>query len=251
LKKTGIILHRNLKELTGTNAFRVICAIFFLVTVAASVAGSILLARQAWLKIAEARPLLGVAIGLIAYFISLSVLMTFIWGFSSPPVVREKVNGNIASLMATTLTPVEIWTGKSLAVFIPGYIISVVSTLIVIISMNLAAIIPATGSFYFPLPLILVSLVWNPLLMMGLLMFIILFSLAGNPDIAIAPSFIVGFGLMIGIPIGMAMGKIDLVSWSFSLWYLAGTAVVWIIVFLFIRKLTKENIVLSEKGNAF
>ena len=80
-------------------------------------------------------------------------------------------------------------------------------------------------------------------------MFIIMFSLAGNPDIAIAPSFIVGFGLMMGIPIGMVLGGINLVSWNFSIWYLAGTAIFWVIIIILTRFLTKENMVLSGKGS--
>ena len=141
--------------------------------------------------------------------------MAFIWAFSGLPIVREKVNGNITSLIATTLTPKEIWLGKSLAIFIPGYVISVISTMIVLSVINLSVTVPATGNFLLPLPLFLVSLIWNPLLLLALLLFIILFSLAKNPDIAIAPSFLLGFGLMMGIPLGMAMGKINLVSWSF------------------------------------
>jgi hypothetical protein len=76
-----------------------------------------------------------------------------------------------------------------------------------------------------------------------------LFSLAGNPDIAIAPSFIVGFGLMMGIPLGMIIGWIDLVSWSFSLWYMAASVVILVVTFILTRLLTMENIVLSGKGN--
>jgi len=136
-----------------------------------------------------------------------------------------------------------------MAIFIPGYLMAIASTMLVVLSINFLVILPASGNFVFPLPLFLVSLIWDPLLLLATLMFIILFSLAGNPDIAIAPSFIVGFGLMMGIPIGMALGAIDLVSWDFSLWYMAATAVFWIIVIILTRLLTKENIVLSGKGS--
>jgi hypothetical protein len=95
----------------------------------------------------------------------------------------------------------------------------------------------------------LTSLVINPLLLLGLLLFIVLYSLAKNPDIAIAPSFIVGFGLMMGIPLGVATGVMNLASWSFCLWYLAGTAASWLVVLFFFRLLTKENIILSSKGD--
>lgn len=249
MKKTGIIFQRDFREIRRTNTFLVMSIIFSVITVASAVTVSIVLGRQEWIDKKEALPLLELIIGLIAYFLPLIILMTFIWAFSSMPVVKEKVNGNIASLMATTLTPKEVWLGKSLAIFVPGYVISVISTMIIILTANLSVIIPATGNFIFPLPLFLVSLAWNPLFLLGTLLFIILFSLAGNPDVAIAPSFIVGFGLMMGIPLGMAMGKINLVYWSFSLWYLAGAAFVGIVTLILTRLLTKENIILSSKGS--
>jgi hypothetical protein len=96
--------------------------------------------------------------------------------------------------------------------------------------------------------MMLTGFIINPLLFFGLLSFILLFSLANNPDIAIMPSFLVGFGLMIGIPVGVAIGAIDLASWSFTLWYLAGAAIVWIVVGCLSRLLTREQIVLSSKG---
>ena len=193
--------------------------------------------------------MLELIMGLISYFFPLFILMTFIWSFANFPIIKEKVNGNIESLLATTLSPKEIFIGKSLAIFLPGFIISTVSTVTVLLSVNLIAIRPVTGSFFLPVPLLLTSLVINPLLLLGLLLFIVLYSLAKNPDIAIAPSFIVGFGLMMGIPLGVATGVMNLASWSFCLWYLAGTAAFWLVVLFFFRLLTKENIILSSKGD--
>jgi len=249
LKKTGIIFKRDFRELRKTNTFLIISIIFSVVTIVIAVIVSIILKKQEWIGQKTAGPMLELIVGLIAYFLPLTVLMAFIWAFSSLPVVKEKVNGNIASLMATTLTPREIWWGKSLAIFIPGYVISIISTMIVLLAVNLSVIVPATGDFLLPLPLFIVSLILNPLLLLGLLLFIILFSLANNPDIAITPSFLIGFGLMMGIPLGMASGAINLASWSFSLWYLAGVIIVWIAIFFLTRILTKENIVLSAKGD--
>lgn len=249
MKKTGIILKRDFRELRKTNTFIIISIVFSVITITVAVTASIVLGRQEWIGQKEALPMLELIVGLIAYFLPLTILMTFIWTFSSLPVVKEKVNGNIASLMATTLTPKEIWWGKSLAIFIPGYVVSIISTMIVLLAVNLSVIVPATGNFLLPLPLFLLSLILNPLLLLGLLLFIMLFSLANNPDIAIAPSFLVGFGLMMGIPLGMATGAINLASWSFSLWYLAGVIIVWIVILFFTRILTKENMVLSAKGD--
>jgi ABC-type transport system involved in multi-copper enzyme maturation permease subunit len=247
LKRTSIVFHRDFRELRQTNAFLIISILFAIITVAASVIIIIVLSRQELPK-ETARPMLELIIGLIAYFLPLFVLMTFIWAFANLTIIQEKVNGNIESLLATTLSPMEIWIGKSIVIFLPGYIISIISTLIILLAVNFFVIIPATGNFILPAPLLLISFFINPLLFLALLLFIVLFSLANNPDIAIIPSFLVGFGLMIGIPLGVATGVINLVSWSFTLWCLGGTVIFWAADCGLYRLLTKENIVLSSKG---
>ena len=248
MRRMSIVFQRDFRELRQTSAFLIIVIVFTVITIIAAVVVNIALSRQEWLSEEAARPMLELIMGLIAYFLPLFVLMTFIWAFANLPIIKEKVNGNIASLLATPLSPKEIWISKSLAIFLPGFAISVVSTLIVLLTVNFITIGPATGNFFLPAPLLLTSFLINPLLFLGLLLFIVLFSLANNPDIAIVPSFIVGFGLMTGIPLGVATGVINLASWSFSSWYLAGTVVIWAVVCFLSRLLTKENIVLSSKG---
>jgi len=248
LRRISIVFHRDFRELRQTNTFLIISILFAIITVAASVIIIIALRKQELLGKETARPMLELIIGLIAYFLPLFILMTFIWAFAFLTIIQEKVKGNIESLLATPLSPKEIWIGKSIAIFLPGYIISTISTLIILLTVNFIVIIPATGNFMLPAPLLLISFLINPLLFLALLLFIVLFSLANNPDIAIAPSFLVGFGLMIGIPLGVATGVINLASWSFTLWCLAGAIIFWAANFGFYRLLTKENIVLSSKG---
>jgi hypothetical protein len=89
----------------------------------------------------------------------------------------------------------------------------------------------------------------SSLLLFGLLLFVVLYSLADNPDIAVTPALLVGFGLMIGIPVGLMTGTIDIVSWTFALWYFAAAAVIWFVVLFLMRMLTRQNIVLSSKGS--
>lgn len=244
----SIVLRRDFQELRRTNAFRILILTSAVITIGIAVGTSIALSKIEWLGVEAAKPMLELIMGLVIYFLPFSVLISFIWAFASLPITIEKVNGNIESLLATPLSPKAIWMGKGLAIFLPGFVISIVSTLVVLLAVNFAAIIPATGDFFLPAPVLLTSLLFNPLLFFGLLSFIVLFSLANNPDIAIMPSFLLGFGLMIGIPVGIAIGAIDLASWSFALWYLAGTIVVWAVVGYLSRLLTKEQIVLSSKG---
>jgi ABC-type transport system involved in multi-copper enzyme maturation permease subunit len=244
----SIVLRRDFQELRRTNAFRILVLTSAVITIGIAVGTSIALSKIEWLGVEAAKPMLELIMGLVIYFLPFSVLISFIWAFASLPITIEKVNGNIESLLATPLSPKAIWMGKGLAIFLPGFVISIVSTLIVLLAVNFAAIIPATGDFFLPAPVLLTGLLFNPLLFFGLLSFIVLFSLANNPDIAIMPSFLLGFGLMIGIPVGIAIGAIDLASWSFALWYLAGTLVAWAVIGYLSRLLTKEQIVLSSKG---
>jgi ABC-type Na+ efflux pump permease subunit len=196
----------------------------------------------------EARPLLELIMSIVAFFLPLLVLMAFIWSFASLPVVKEKVNGNIECLLATPASPGALLGGKCLAVFLPGFGLAVAATLVALTAVNLLAVFPAAGYFVLPPAALFTGLVTTPLIMLGLLAFTLLFSLAGSPEIAIAPSFIVGFGLMMGLPVGIATGAVDLASCQFALWYFAGAAAVWAAVGFLSRVLTRENIVLSGRG---
>jgi ABC-type transport system involved in multi-copper enzyme maturation permease subunit len=249
LRRMSIVLRRDFREIRQTNAFRIMAILSAVITIVAATGASIALGRQEWLGEEAARPLLELIMGLISYFLPLFILIAFIWAFASLPIIKEKVDGNIECLLATPLSPKALWTGKSLAIFLPAFAISVAAVLVIVLAVNLTTIIPATGDFILPAPALLTGFLINPLLFLGLLSFIVLFSLANNPDIAIAPSFLIGFGLMIGIMLGVATGAINLASWSFALWYLAGTIIVWVVVCYLSRLLTKENIVLSSKGD--
>ncbi len=249
MKQLLLVIKRDYREMAATAAFRIMLIVSVVITVAAAVGITIALRLQEWYGAAEALPIVEFIMGLVLYFITLLILLAFVWGFSGLQITKEKVDGVIECLMATPLGPRTLWVGKCLAVFIPGLIISLLSALIVLMTVNLAAVLPGWGAFAWPGPALVIGLVSNPLLFFAVLAFIVLLSLAGNPDVAIAPSFLVGFGLMIGIPAGLATGTIDITSWSFVLWYTAAAAVFWIVVLLMMRMLTRQNIVLSSKGS--
>lgn len=244
----SIVLQRDFHELRQTAAFRIMLIVSAAVTIAGAAGIGIALSRQEWLGDESAVPVLELIMSLVAYFFPLFILMAFIWAFASLPVVKEKSSGNVESLLATPLSPQSIWVGKVLSIFIPGLAISIAASLAVVLAVNLVVIRPAAGEFILPAPALVTGFLINPLLFSGLLSFIVLFSLANNPEVAIAPSFLVGFGLMIGIPLGLATGVFNLASWSFTLWYLAGPVIIWAVVGYLTRLLTRENIVLSSKG---
>ena len=222
--------------------------VFAVITVGAAVAISIALNGAEWVGQEAAKPMLELIVGLIVYFLTLLPLIFSIWTFASLPITKEKVNGNIESLLATPLSPKAIWMGKSLAIFLPGFVIAIIPTLIVVLAVNFGAIHPATGNFVLPLPTLLTGFLVNPLLFFGLTSLTVFLSLANNPDIAVMPSFLIGFGLMMGIPIAVGMGKINLASWNFALYYLAGAVVLWAVTLFLSCFLSKERVVLSSKG---
>lgn len=242
-----LVFRRDYREMRATTAFRIMLGVVAFITVAASVGLTVGLRLQSWFGVGEVVPVLNFILALVVYFIPFIILITFVWSFA--PVINEKVNGNVECLLATPMEPKTLWMGKCLAVFLPGYILSLITSIIVILVYNLAVVYPGWHTFVLPWPALVNGLVINPLLFFGLASFIVLFSLANNPDIAIAPSFLIGFGLMIGMPIGLITGAFDITSWSFALWYLLGTAIAWAAILFLSRMLTRQNIVLSSKGS--
>jgi ABC-type Na+ efflux pump permease subunit len=249
MNRIAIVMKRDYREMRQTAAFRIILIIAAIITLAAAIGISIALSRQPWLGAPEARPMLDLFISLVLYFLPFAVLLSFIWSSASLPVTKEKVNGNIESLMATPLSPKDLWLGKSLAIFLPAYLISIVASVIVVLAVNLSTIVPTAGEFVLPFPALVLGFVVNPLMFLTLLLFMILFAMANNPDIALAPSFLIGFGLMMGMPVGLGLGKFDISSWSFTLWYLLGTVILLAVVLFLTPVLTRQNIVLSSKGS--
>ncbi|MDD5701220.1 MAG: hypothetical protein PHU23_04130 [Dehalococcoidales bacterium] len=249
MKRMFLILRRDFKEMRSTTAFRIMIILVAFVTVAASAGVSIALRLQSWYGIQQAVPALDLILGLLAYFLPFVVLMVFVWAFASIQISNEKVNGNLESILATPISPKTLWMGKCLAIFMPAYLISIIATIIMLLVITLAAVLPGWGMVVLPAAALANGLIINPLLSFALLAFIVLFSIANNPDIATAPSLLVGFALMIGIPVGLLTGVIDLNSWSFALWYLVGAVVCWGVVLYLTRLLTRQNIVLSSKGS--
>jgi hypothetical protein len=102
VKRTLLILRGDFKEMRSEAAFRILVAVVALVSIAAVVGISIVLRLQSWYGIHQAFPVLDL-IGTGSLFPAVVVLIAFIWAFASLPVINEKVNGNVESLLATPI----------------------------------------------------------------------------------------------------------------------------------------------------
>ena len=184
-------------------------------------------------------------LGLIMYstcFISLGINLNS-FGFQS--MTREKSRGNIESLLATPLEAKSIWIAKSIAIFIPGFMLGEVLALIALITVNYLYFVPEIGFIFSPW-LAVSSFLAAPLIYLCLSLLIHFIGLTGKPATG---NIIVQIFLpvMISLIINLAVRNIlDITSCSFALANL-GIAVAIIIPIIFLQpRLTREKIVLSR-----
>lgn len=236
-KRVGVIFNRDFKEYKSGKSFKIVMLVYIVITIVISIKTLLSSADGSALKLTLCNTLFLLA--LIPTIVNIPL-------FTTVPLTRDKINGTMANLLATPLCPKEIVHGKSLAIFLPGYIISVLAPLFVTLVVNFVLIIPSDGSFYMPVPLLLTVFVITPIFVYGLTELTIQLSMIKSPELAISPSYLIGFVLMIGVPICSAMGTIDLTSWNFIILYLGVTFLMWILVWSVSFLLTKERIILSS-----
>jgi ABC-2 type transport system permease protein len=166
--------------------------------------------------------------------------------FANYSVIMDKAKHNIESLMVTPISLNQIWFGKSLAVTLPSSIIGIGVAILAYIVMNFGLIIPHTGSFIVPDAFTIVSaLIIVPILIFAIVTIVIYVQLVvSNPRIAnlvftgIFLILLFGVNALGGLGIGVNFGEI----------YLGTIALCAIISLILSRFLTKEKVLLSNKG---
>ncbi|MCK4368518.1 MAG: hypothetical protein KAV68_02450 [Dehalococcoidales bacterium] len=250
MKGTLVVLQSDVGDILHSKGFLIVAIIIGVLIVGTAV--SVPIALNRWLTTGpawdEAKPLLELFMGLAVNYVPLIVLFSCMATWATDPIAKEKAKGPIESLLATPLTARAVWIGKSLAIFLPAYIIGLIATLIVILTMNLAAILPTTGHFVLPLPEAFTSFLFLPLLMFALILLGVIASLITNP--VIGQTIIIFVGVLLLQVVAQVGGRIWwlLASWDYALYNLAGAALLGMIAFYLSRSLSKERIILSSKG---
>ena len=160
-------------------------------------------------------------------------------------MIREKSRGNITALLATPLKASHIWTGKSLAVFLPGLVLGEVLGLISLLSVNYIYFVPKIG-FLINTWMAISSFVAVPIIYLSLSLLVHIIGLAGKPATAnvIVQVFLPVFAsLMINIGVRHIL---DAASWSFTVTNLGLAMIIVVIAMLLQPRLTRERIVLSS-----
>jgi ABC-2 type transport system permease protein len=159
-------------------------------------------------------------------------------------MVKEKARGVLAALLATPLRASDIWVGKSLALFVPGLVLSIIMTVLSLVIINVVYFLPNIGFLASP-QMIVTSLVAVPLVYLSFGMLVHLVGLISRPATGnvIAQIFLpVVINLMVQLCIRGVMGA-D--SWQFMVLNLGVALAIGVVVLAVSPRLTAERVVLS------
>jgi ABC-type transport system involved in multi-copper enzyme maturation permease subunit len=244
-----LIFGRDMRDLAGTSAFRI--AVIIMVIMALGLAAGamgVAASRGPVPGIARGVPAAPALIGTMLYFATFMPYLVMLWVFAGATLTREKASGHLEVLLATPLSPRSLWLAKTATMVLPGVALSLFSYILVAAGLGLVSrALPYPAAFAIPAAMALGCDLGNALLLSGLGALTVLLSFKASPDTAIVPSFILGFGLMILVPVGAAMGFIDLAAWSTASAYLGSGGLLWLFTLLAEKGLTKERIVLSSR----
>ncbi len=250
MKGMLVVLRSDAGDIVRGRAFAIVAALVGLLTTAAAIGITIALRRWLTSGIAwdDARRLLELFVGLAVNYVPLTVLFASMATWATDPIAKEKAKGPMESLLATPLTAQALWIGKSLAIFLPAYVMGFISSLVVILVLNLAAIVPTVHHFVLPVPEAVTSFVMIPLVMLGLISVGVLFSLITNP--VVGQTIVMFMGMVLLQMVGQFGGRVTwlLASWDWVLYNLAGALLLAVVAVALSRMLTKERIILSSKG---
>jgi ABC-2 type transport system permease protein len=183
--------------------------------------------------------------GLILFttsFISIGIFAS-VNAFQS--LTREKSRGNIQALLATPLAPGDIWLGKSLAVFLPGFVFAVIMTIAAFLVLNFIYFVPKIGFILTPWMLIS-NLIAVPLVYLSLMLLVHEIGLAGKPTTAnvITQIFL---PVMIALMINLAVRDVmNAGSWLFTVVLFGLALVIGFFVLKLRSTLSVERIILSQ-----
>ena len=188
--------------------------------------------------------MLSYVLGVLGYCTALIVTGISYSTLFSTSLMREKVCGNIESLLATSTSTKMIWIAKSIALFIPGLIMGTVFSFSLTAIINTFYISPdyefilnpwLTICTYIALPIVYfcLSLLMNLVGLIGKVM-------DGG---VIGIIFVAGISaLMINL---VAHGTLNANSWMFLLVNLALAGILIVLSIIFENKLKTERIILS------
>ncbi len=240
MKNILVLFRKDWEELSHSPAFRVICILYILLGLGLSLLFKGISMSVYPLETSLMQFLLSAG----TYSMAFLPAMTLIWTFAPTLITREKSSGTLEVLLAGPLTPQELLISKGILIILPAWILGLISMIPGVLTLAaLASDLPGT---LFSLSIFINALILVPLMFLLLTVLMVLITSVNNGDLAILPSFVIGFGIMILVPLGQESGFFKLQDWSFTWFNLAVLGVLFILTLIFSRGLDKEKIVQSR-----
>jgi ABC-2 type transport system permease protein len=184
-------------------------------------------------------------LSLILFTTSIISIGVYASVFTFQSMTREKSRGNIQALLATPLGPLDIWLGKSLAVFVPGLLFSTILTLVAFLVINYGFLTPKVGLLITPW-MVVSNFIAVPLIYLALTLLVQVIGLTGKPMTGniITQIFL---PVMITLIINLVIrGAMNAGSWLFMVVLLGLAAVLGLVVLKLRSTLSTERIILSQ-----
>jgi len=232
------------------NAFRmkvgmiILISVTMIIVVGISLLMCLLLIAPEMESAAPDRETLEAHLGIILYASSLVSLGVAVNSLVFQTMVKEKVRGNLSALMATPLGVIDIWLGKSLALFVPGMVIAIILTVLNLVIINMIYFLPVIG-FVVDWYMLVNSLIILPVMYLAFGMLVHLIGLTTKPATGniIAQVFLpVIANIMIQLVI---RNVISVDSWQFMAINLGLALIMGGIIIMLRPRLTPERVMLS------
>jgi len=254
VSRTLAVFRRDWNELVHSRAFVVVA----MANVVASIAGGVLgqfIERSTLRTLGLPEPwpyevLEGfsrIVNGSVLLFVILIPFLTLIWAFAGPLMTAERSSGKLPTLLATPLSPRELWYGKTMALYGASLCLAVVSIALSIGSGAVAApfVVSRLVISISAVTVVLVAVVM-PIIFLGVAALTIGIAMISDPDAALIPSFLVGFLIMLGLPVllfsgAMGVDSVALLMTLTGLAVLVSASAIWVG-----SRLTTETVVLMS-----
>lgn len=182
------------------------------------------------------------------YALTMLPFPLIVWIFAGALVMEEKLSGTVETLLATPISLVELWFGKTAAMTAAGTAMAWIAAGLGAAGAHIAVAL-ALGRAGPPLsaPAAAAAFILNPLLFSGMCGLTIAVALTKSAENALLPSFLIGMGAMMILPIGVGTGSIVIGSWSFCLYQAGAAVLLWAAVWTLVAGAKKEHVVLSGR----
>jgi ABC-type Na+ efflux pump permease subunit len=247
MRYTVLVLKAQMKNVLR---WRIVAAIIFGIAIICIIGVTVLFITQFILpELKKASPdqlSLENFLGLVLFITSFCCVGIYSSVFTAQTLIREKARGNIQALLATPVSAGNICLGKTLGAFIPGFLLCIPITAIMLLFINLVYLAPTTGFIITPW-MMFSSLIAVPLVFLSLTLLVNLVGMTGKATtgniIAQVPLATIG-GLMNYL--AQTISGASAGSWLFTVILLGIAGIFGILVLIFRPKLTAERIILSQ-----